>query len=189
MGGTALGSLRIIRLFAPVLGVIPSGVARGPFFARGRRGAQRSRGICSWLLLWEPLFSQIFPGWIHALDQEDLLIAAPALELLFSRNRSSNVGVGFNIHESVRSILRRKAGNHTGPVLAGSANHVVRHSRVQIPRTARHDVHKVVPVHCHLTVWPLLSSRAEGWPFLRSWFWSDGPAVEGSAVRQSSAKR
>ena len=49
---------------------------------------------------------QVFPRWVRALDQFDLLSASPFLELFFTRDGGPDVHEVFEIDEAVNGVAR-----------------------------------------------------------------------------------
>src|SRR6516164_2700699 len=63
------------------------------------------RGICFSV----PHLTQVHPCWISRLDQSNLLRAAPRLNLLFARDRGTNVAEVFVVHQPAHVVRGGKA--------------------------------------------------------------------------------
>src|ERR1700758_209546 len=56
-----------------------------------------------------PLLCQMFPARVARLDQYNLLLSSPALELFFPSDRIENLIKCFVVHQSLAMVLPRKA--------------------------------------------------------------------------------
>jgi hypothetical protein len=93
-----------------------------------------------------PLFCTICPPRVHRLNQCDLLLSSPALQLFFAPNRFADVD---------RSGICLKPFDLTSLVLPHSSGNIVGDADVQRTRTARDDVdpelvfHVRIPLQLH----------------------------------------
>ena len=74
---------------------------------------------------------QVVPFRILRLDQLDLPISLPLLELFLARNCGDRIVVDFEPDQLVDSISLREAGNRLALVLVHAANDVVRYAEVE----------------------------------------------------------
>ena len=116
--------------------------------SRRRRGR---RGIC-WSLpdVVIPPCCQIVPAWVFRLNQGNSLGPRPGLDLLFPRDRSIHFSVALEIHQPVNVVTLREPRSASFPVLPYPAKNVVGYSGIDIPGTARQNVHVVG--HCRLPI-------------------------------------
>ena len=119
-----------------------------PRSSRRRRGR---RGIC-WSLpdVVIPPCCQIVPAWVFRLNQGNSLGPRPGLDLLFPRDRSIHFSVALEIHQPVNVVTLREPRSASFPVLPYPAKNVVGYSGIDIPGTARQNVHVVG--HCRLPI-------------------------------------
>src|SRR5262249_38526031 len=98
--------------------------------------------IPAWVLL--PFKTQVSPVRIFGQDQFELLLAAPALDFLFSHLGADYVRVPLIKHQHVERVLCGKAiGKEFLLVLPHSNDNVVSEASVESTRLVRHDVNPV----------------------------------------------
>ena len=104
-------------------------------------------------VLLAPGSGQVIPGWIRLFDQGDLLVASPALDLLFSGDGGSRFVEHLVVHEADCPVLLRESAAFTGGMLVYSVRKVTCDSNVKpsIPACQDVDVEpSVVPLALHL---------------------------------------
>jgi hypothetical protein len=92
----------------------------------------------------EPSSAQIVPMRIVLFDQRDLLAPNPALELLFTCNRSTHVSGRFEMHQPRYVVPARETADQVVFMLVNASHEVTRHTDVQRFRYARQDVDEVL---------------------------------------------
>src|SRR5262245_23902799 len=73
----------------------------------------------------------IAPGRVCFLNQLDLPVANPVLDVLFSLNGQPWIVVLLEVHQSVNAIFLRKAGDDVALVFMDPTNEVVRNAGVE----------------------------------------------------------
>ena len=74
---------------------------------------------------------EIFPVGVHFLDQPDLPVAAPLLELLLASDGFRDLIVGLVSDEAGHAVLRRKVVGKTLFMPENSARQIIRDARIQ----------------------------------------------------------
>ena len=91
-----------------------------------------------------PLFGQVLPCWIERLDQIDLLAAAPALDLLLSRNCVTNLAKLLIVDQSRDVVSFGKAVDKLMFVLINAPLQVAGHASVERACSTGHDIDVVL---------------------------------------------
>lgn len=99
------------------------------------------RGICISPIISPPLLREVVPTRILFFDQRNPFRTSPCLNLLLPRNRVANVAKLLHVNQAANPITRCKSRYQPPLVFHHSPKKVVRYSRVQILRPARHNVH------------------------------------------------
>jgi hypothetical protein len=94
-----------------------------------------------------PLLCQMFPARVARLDQYNLLLSSPALELFFPSDRIENLIKCFVVHQSLAMVLPRKAIDLTRFVLPYPPFDVVCDADIQSSCAARDDVRPIRMIH------------------------------------------
>jgi hypothetical protein len=99
----------------------------------------------------EVAFREVFPRRISRFYQRDFLRPHPSLDLLFPRNRATNVPMLFPIHEPLHVVLRRKSLDQLLPMLNRSSRQSARNAGVKHPRLARKNIYVPALHSAHLS--------------------------------------
>jgi hypothetical protein len=110
-----------------------------------------------------PRFAQVRPGRVHPLNKLDLG-ACPALDLLFSLQRSVDVFLMLKPHQPVTSVLSGKAWKQGRLMLPCSASNTVGHATIQNARAAADYIHIVMVVTLRRFTPPYRFARAAADP-------------------------
>src|SRR5258705_383687 len=104
----------------------------GSLRAQGRR--QNYRGL-------DQQIAEIAPFEVFALDQLDLPVTLPSLQLLLPGDRFIRAFISLDIHKAVHAIGLHKRGALAAAMLLQSIPHVICHPDIQGPvASAREDV-------------------------------------------------
>ena len=103
------------------------------------------------------LHLQVIPLRIERLDQRDLLLSPPALDLLLPLDCITRAAEVLEVHKPLDAIPLRESGHQPLAMLRDAPGKVVRHADVQRARMIGHDVNEVAlhateikrPVHTY----------------------------------------
>ncbi len=82
---------------------------------------------------------EVLPRRVLLLDQTDLLVAVPLLELLLAGDGSSDIAVEFEIHQTENLVASREARDSAEAMLKDAVVQVAGDTDVEAARTARED--------------------------------------------------
>jgi hypothetical protein len=78
-------------------------------------------------------FPQIFPFWIHYLDQREFPLSIPFLQLLFAMSRIGNEVVKLELNQTVRTRSVRESRTGITSMLPGSPREIRDRADIQGP--------------------------------------------------------
>ena len=87
------------------------------------------------------MFRQVLPSRIHFLNENDLFLASPSLQLLFTANPREDKFERFVIYQAVNLVLLRKALDGINLMLDDAAIEKSGHAHIECARLAHEDVH------------------------------------------------
>lgn len=110
--------------------------------SRGPRPPRRGpKDLAS--VLEEPVAGQIVPAGIARLNQSELPLPRPSLDLLLAFNRRPDVRGSLEVDQPDDSIPRGESRKSSRPVLPHATNQVARNADVQPSREAGEDIHRM----------------------------------------------
>jgi len=121
------------------------------------------------------VFTQITKGWIHAANQREFLLAAPALQLLLPADGISHIAEGFAINQPEKFVLLCEARTQLLFVFKRAAFEVVCNPGVKDARCACKNV-DVVDGHVrgfwHEQIAVVTQEGSKGW------VWAELPSTQ-----------
>jgi hypothetical protein len=100
-----------------------------------------------------PALAQVLPVGVHRIDQGDLLLTPPFLDLFFSLYCRNGVAYHFEVKQPVNLVFVREAGYQVTLMLMDSFSDIACYPNIKSARFARHDVHVVV-LHAAIVAGP-----------------------------------